>query len=258
MFRARLRKVALKRALDATLYRGVAAGAAVVAVSSVLERDDVASGRAGRPDPRARERLPRAVRRPRRRTAPRSASPRRAGRAVRREDRRRKGHRTPGGGALPELHSDRRADTGLVGPDDRHGGSSSRAERVHVPGRRTGRPSRTTGTQTCSCSRPQARASAWSRPRAAPGTPVVVTRPLRRRRILRRRRGAGRARRPAGDLAAVRSVLAEPALRARLAAGGVEAARRMSWEVVADRQEDLYRLGGRLAEAASKLSTDGP
>jgi glycosyltransferase involved in cell wall biosynthesis len=44
MFRPRLRKVRLKRTLDATLYRGVARGAAVVVVSSELERDDVVAG----------------------------------------------------------------------------------------------------------------------------------------------------------------------------------------------------------------------
>jgi glycosyltransferase involved in cell wall biosynthesis len=44
MFRPRLRKVALKRVLDASLYRDVAAGAAVVVVSSELERDDVVAG----------------------------------------------------------------------------------------------------------------------------------------------------------------------------------------------------------------------
>src|SRR5437763_2968533 len=43
MFRARLRKVALKRALDSTLYRGVASAAAAVVVSSGIERDDVAA-----------------------------------------------------------------------------------------------------------------------------------------------------------------------------------------------------------------------
>src|ERR671935_2177498 len=41
MFRPRLRKVALKRALDATIYRGVANGAAAVVVASQRERDDV-------------------------------------------------------------------------------------------------------------------------------------------------------------------------------------------------------------------------
>jgi glycosyltransferase involved in cell wall biosynthesis len=41
MFRPRLRKVRLKRAFDATLARGVAAGARLVIVSSPKERDDV-------------------------------------------------------------------------------------------------------------------------------------------------------------------------------------------------------------------------
>src|SRR3954462_4058922 len=41
MFQPRLRKVALKRALDSTLYRGVARGAAAVVVASERERDDV-------------------------------------------------------------------------------------------------------------------------------------------------------------------------------------------------------------------------
>jgi len=41
MFRPRLRKVALKRAFDATLARGVAGGAKLVVVSSDREREDV-------------------------------------------------------------------------------------------------------------------------------------------------------------------------------------------------------------------------
>src|SRR5919199_4635277 len=41
MFEPRLRKVLLKRALDATLYRGVARGAAAVVVASARERDAV-------------------------------------------------------------------------------------------------------------------------------------------------------------------------------------------------------------------------
>ena len=51
MFRARLRKVGLKRALDASLYRGVASGAAAVVVVSEREADDVAA--AGDPAPSA-------------------------------------------------------------------------------------------------------------------------------------------------------------------------------------------------------------
>ena len=44
MFRPRLRKVALKRAFDATLTRGVATAARLVVVSSARERDDVVAG----------------------------------------------------------------------------------------------------------------------------------------------------------------------------------------------------------------------
>jgi len=59
-------------------------------------------------------------------------------------------------------------------------------------------------------------------------------------------------------LDAVRSVLADPALRARLSVGGVKAARRMSWDAVTDRQEELYRLAVASRTAASRFSTDGP
>src|SRR5829696_8060351 len=44
MFEPRLRKVALKRLLDATLYRGVARGARLVVVASERERDAVVAG----------------------------------------------------------------------------------------------------------------------------------------------------------------------------------------------------------------------
>src|SRR5439155_22294397 len=54
----------------------------------------------------------------------------------------------------------------------------------------------------------------------------------------------------------VRRVLADPDLGARLARGGVEAARRTSWDRVADLQEDIYReVASRTA--ATKSSTDG-
>ena len=58
MFEPRLRKVALKRALDATLYRGVAGGAAAVVVSSEREAEHVRAG--GVPAGRVRvgQRLP--------------------------------------------------------------------------------------------------------------------------------------------------------------------------------------------------------
>ena len=63
MFEPRLRKVLLKRALDATLYRGVARGAAAVVVASQREARSasIACGRARREGARARQRLSRAL-----------------------------------------------------------------------------------------------------------------------------------------------------------------------------------------------------
>ena len=54
---------------------------------------------------------------------------------------------------------------------------------------------------------------------------------------------------------AVQRVLSDDELRARLASGGIEAARRTSWDRVTVRQEEIYReVASRTA--ATKLSTD--
>jgi glycosyltransferase involved in cell wall biosynthesis len=42
-------------------------------------------------------------------------------------------------------------------------------------------------------------------------------------------------------VAAIRRVLSDPALREQLSRGGVEAARRTSWDRVADVQAQIYR-----------------
>jgi len=55
---------------------------------------------------------------------------------------------------------------------------------------------------------------------------------------------------------AVGRVLEDAGLRARLSAGGREAARRMSWEHVADRQEEIYRAAASRT-ASTNASTDG-
>ena len=44
---------------------------------------------------------------------------------------------------------------------------------------------------------------------------------------------------------AVRRVVSDPELRARLARGGIEAARRTSWDRVVDRQEEIYEVVAR-------------
>ncbi len=55
---------------------------------------------------------------------------------------------------------------------------------------------------------------------------------------------------------AIRRVLADGTLRERLASGGPAAARRMSWDHVADVQAEIYREAASRT-ASTKLSTDG-
>ena len=55
---------------------------------------------------------------------------------------------------------------------------------------------------------------------------------------------------------AVRRVVTDPALRERLARGGLEAAHRMSWDRVTDRQEAIYRDVLASRTAATKCSTE--
>jgi len=256
MFRARLRKVALKRALDSTLYRGVASGAAAVAVSSSLERDDVAASGVvaaerihvrgnGFPEPyevpaadRAALGIPDGA--PVLLYVGRIA----AGKGIE--------HLLAALQELPEAH------LLLVGPDDRHGVVAA-GERVHLLGPSDGPPlayyrlADVLVLPSAGESFGMVAAEA-----AAGGTPVVVT----DRCGIAEYFGDGEALVVQDDrraiLDAVRSVLAEQELRARLSAGGVAAARRMSWDSVTDRQEELYRLAVASRTAASRLSTEGP
>jgi len=248
MFRPRLRKVALKRLVDATLTRGVARGARLVIVSSAGERDDVVAGGV---DP-ARVRI--------RGNGFPDPPP-------------------PGGGdplagivasgapvvlyvgrlaaekgveflleaarRLPEAH------VVLVGPDDRHGTlrtiEAARAEpvirdRVHVlpptPGppfdlyRRADVFVLASGGENFGLVAAEA---------AAVGTPVVVS----------ERSGVASAFEPGEALvvpyeeqatvAAIASVLEDGELRRSLAAGALRAAARATWDAAVDRQLELYR-----------------
>lgn len=254
MFRARLRKVALKRALDSTLYRGVASGAAAVVVSSELERDDVAEMV---PQERVRVRgngFPEPYEVP---PADRAALGIPEGAPVLLYV----GRIAAGKGiehllaALQELPD---AHLVLIGPDDRHGVAAA-GERVHVLGPTDGPPlayyrlADVLVLPSAGESFGMVAAEA-----AAGGTPVVVTDRCGIAGVF----ADGEALVVPDDrraiLDAVRSVLADPVLRARLSAGGVAAARRLSWDVVTDRQEELYALAIASRTAASRLSTDGP
>jgi glycosyltransferase involved in cell wall biosynthesis len=257
MFRARLRKVALKRALDATLYRGVAARAEVVAVSSGLERDDVAAagvvarGRIhvrgnGFPEPyegQAADRgalgIPDGV--PVLLYVGRIA----AGKGIEH--------------LLAVLHELPEAHLLLIGPDDRHGVAETlAADRVHVLGPTDGPPLAYYRLADVFVL-PSAGESFGlvAAEAAAAGTPVVVTDRCGVAEFFREGEALVVPDDRLAILGAVRSVLAEPELRARLSTGGMEAARRNSWDAVADRQEELYRLAVASRTAASKFSTEG-
>ena len=263
MFRPRLRKVALKRAFDATLARGVAGGAALVVVSSGRERDDVAAG--GAAPERVRERgnafpVP---------PAPAADDPLAGvvpegapvvlyvGRIAAE-----KGveHLLEAARRLPAAH------VVLVGPDDRHGTMDAvRAAlvdpgthgRVHVLPPTAGPPYGlyrradvfvlTSGGENFGLVAAEA---------AAVGTPVIVS----------DRTGVASAFREGEALvvpysadatvAAVERVLADISLRRRLSEGALRAAARTTWDDVAAQQVAIYREA--IGEAADNACGDSP
>jgi len=266
MFRARLRKVGLKRALDSSLYRGVASGAAAVVVASELEAEDVAAAGIaasrvvvrgnGFPDPDA---MPPSTGRLRAELAiPHGA------RVVLYV-----GRIAAGKGIEYLLEAARQLDgvhVVLAGPDDRHGTMDLVAAAQHAAD---------TGGRVHVLP-PEADPPLWLYPdadvlvlassgdsfgmvaaeAAAAGTPVIVS----DRAGVAGFFGDGEAvvvpDRRDDVVAAIGRVLDDAALRERLAAGGREAARRTSWEHVADLQEEIYRKAASRT-ASTNASTDG-
>ncbi len=258
MFRARLRKVALKQALDTTLYRGVASGAAAVVVSSSLEGEDVAASGVvprerihvrgnGFPAPYEVEPADRAAL-----GIPEGAPVLlyvgriAAGKGIE--------HLVAALQELPDTH------LVLVGPDDRHGVAETLGgDRVHVVGPTDGPPlayyrlADVFVLPSAGESFGMVAAEA-----AAAGTPVVVTDRCGIASSFREGEAFVVPDDRPSIIYAVRSVLTGPELRARLAAGGVEAARRMSWDAVADRQEELYRLAVASRTRGEQILDRGP
>jgi glycosyltransferase involved in cell wall biosynthesis len=267
MFEPRLRKVALKRALDATLYRGVTGGAAAVVVSSQREAGQVRAGGVdgerirvrgnGFPDPDSmptgrgglREEL----------GIPSGASivlyvgRIASGKGV--------DHLLAATRALPDTH------LVLVGPDDRHGASdqvraaqraAATAGRVHALGATVEPPLDLYGEADVFCL-PSAGESFGmaAAEAAAAGTPVVLSDRCGIAGFFE----SGEAEVVPYDAGAVTEalgrLLADEGLRRTLAAGGVAAARRMSWEHITARQEQIYREVIASRQASTKLSTDG-
>jgi glycosyltransferase involved in cell wall biosynthesis len=266
MFRARLRKVGLKRALDATLYRGVAAGAAAVAAVSEGEAADVAAGGVPRerivvrgngfPDPDAMPAADGSLRAelglPAEARLVLYVGRIAAGKGI--------DHLLAAARRLPDVH------VVLAGPDDRHGAmdlvhaaraDSTTSGRVHVLP-------------------PSDEPPLWLYPEAdvfvlasagesfgmvaaeaaAAGTPVVISDRTGIAGYFRDGEALVVGDRQAEVVSAIERLLGDPELRGSLAAGGRAAARRHSWERVVDAQEEIYRAAASRT-ASTKASTDG-
>ncbi len=265
MFEPRLRKVLLKRVLDGTLYRGVARGAAAVVVASPRERDAVIAcgvdpGKVhvrgnGFPEPgggtangalRTQLRIPAEA--PLILYVGRIA----AGKGIE--------HLIEAARQIPDAH------LVVAGPDDRHGASAllqqaqsatATAGRVHtLPV--TEEPPRDLYPQAdvfvlASAGESFGMVAAEA---AAAGTPVVVTDRCGIAGFFEDGEALIVPYDGAAVVDAIRSVLTDAKLRERLARGGVAAARRTSWDRVADLQEEIYRAAASRT-AATKLSTEG-
>jgi len=267
MFRARLRKVGLKRALDSSLYRGLAAGAARIAAVSQLEADDLAAAGLpperivvrgnGFPDP---DTMPPAGHDLRSALGIPDGAPVvlyvgriAAGKCF--------DHLISAAQELDDIH------VVLVGPDDRHGAMRSVRAAQSAP-RTRGRvhvlpPTAAPPLDLYGQADVFVLASAGdsfglvAAEAAAAGTPVVVT----------DRAGVAGAFRDGeaivvpdrGDavVGAIERVVGDAGLHTTLATGAVAAARRNSWERVTDLQEEIYRAAASRTDSTN-ASTDGP
>jgi glycosyltransferase involved in cell wall biosynthesis len=239
MFQPRLRKVLLKRALDATLYRGVARGAAAVVVASERERDDVlASGISaekvhvrgnGFPEPfqatdgDLRERLGIPAGAPLVLYVGRIAS----GKGIE--------HLAEAARQITEAH------VVIAGPDDRHGVSPDAARLHTLP--MTEEPPHALYPQADVFVLPSEGESFGmvAAEAAAAGTPVIVSDRCGIAEFFEEGEALVIPYERNAVVGAIRRVLSDTALRDRLAQGGIEAARRTSWDRVADVQEEIYR-----------------
>jgi len=257
MFEPRLRKVLLKRLLDATLYRGVARGAAAVVVASEREREAVIA--CGIPAARVHVRgngFPD----PSQMSADRDGDLRKqlgipegapivlyvgriaSGKGIE--------HLLEAAKQIPDAH------VVLAGPDDRHG-VATEAPRVHtLP--MTEEPPHGLYPQAdvfvlASEGESFGMVAAEA---AAAGTPVIVSERCGIASFFEDGEALIVPYDREAVVAGVRRVLDDAELRARLARGGIEAARRTSWDRIADAQEEIYRAAASRT-AATKLSTDG-
>jgi glycosyltransferase involved in cell wall biosynthesis len=250
MFEPRLRKVALKRLLDGTLYRGVARHAAAVVVASARERDAVVAcgvpdervvvrgngfpapdDSHGNGDLRAELGIPS--------TAPLVLYVGRIARG--------KGidHLLAAMRELPEAH------LVIAGPDDRHGVSTD-GERVHTLEMTEEPPHRLYPQADVFVLASEGESFGMvAAEAAAAGTPVIVSDRCGIAPFFEEGEALVVPYEREAVVTAIRRVLSDSELRAQLARGGPAAARRTSWDHVTDLQERIYA-----DVAARKASTD--
>ena len=254
MFQPRLRKVLVKRALDATLYRGVARGAAAVVVASGRERDAVVA--CGVPEAKVHVRgngfpqpcpgtVPGHVREelgiPNDAPLVLYVGRVAAGKGI--------DHLLAALDELPDAH------LVIAGPDDRHG-VPTYGERVHrLPV--SEEPPRHLYPQAdvfvlASAGESFGMVAAEA---AAAGTPVIVSDRCGIAGFFRNGEALVVPYERRAVVDAIRRVLTDRALREQLARGGPEAAWRTSWDLVADVQERIYRAVASRT-ASTNASTD--
>ncbi len=264
MFRPRLRKVRLKGALDASLYRGVASGAALVVCASPHERGDVIA--CGVPPERARVRgngFPEPVdaslpigRDLRTELGIAAEAPVvlyvgrvAAGKGIE--------HLLALARRLPEVH------VVLAGPDDKHGvaalvHAAEAGGRVHALGQSHGPPTDLYREADVFVLASDGESFGLvAAEAAAAGTPVVVSDRCGIASFFQEGEALVIPATEDAVVAAVESVLGDDALRRQLAHGGIEAARRNSWDHVTDLQEELYAEAIASRTAVTKASTLG-
>jgi len=273
MFQPRLRKVLLKRGLDATLYRGITRGAAAVVAASEREREDVIACGVpaakvhvrgnGFPDPEDATRVgkpgsdPAGVR-PQKFGLPSGDLRARLGIPADAPLVLYVGRIAAGKGIEHLLAAVRelpRAHLVIAGPDDRHGVSTD-AERVHrLP--MTEEPPRQLYPQAdvfvlASAGESFGMVAAEA---AAAGTPVIVSDRCGIAGFFEDGEALVVPYERDAVVDAIRRVLADDALRDQLARGGPAAARRTSWDRITDVQESIYRAVASRT-AATNASTD--
>jgi len=273
MFQPRLRKVLLKRGLDATLYRGITRGAAAVVAASEREREDVIACGVpaakvhvrgnGFPDPVDATRVgkpgsdPAGVR-PQKFGLPSGDLRARLGIPADAPLVLYVGRIAAGKGIEHLLAAVRelpRAHLVIAGPDDRHGVSTD-AERVHtLP--MTEEPPRQLYPQAdvfvlASAGESFGMVAAEA---AAAGTPVIVSDRCGIAGFFEDGEALVVPYERDAVVDAIRRVLADDALRDQLARGGPAAARRTSWDRITDVQESIYRAVASRT-AATNASTD--